>query len=71
MNRYTREIHAKCLVDQLVMDRVHDKETKNHIHAFLGRGINHRTLKGLDPRINPNKPPQNFRDTMEALDKQT
>ena len=27
-------------------------------------------VKGLDPRINPDKPPRNFRDAMKALDKQ-
>jgi hypothetical protein len=27
-------------------------------------------LRGLDPRINPDKPPRNFRDAMKALYKQ-
>ncbi len=27
-------------------------------------------MRGLDPRINPDKPPRNFRDAMKALDKQ-
>ena len=30
----------------------------------------HRSLKGLDPRINPDKPPRNFGDAMKELDKQ-
>ncbi len=28
-----------------------------------------QALKNLDPRINPDKPPRNFRDAMKALDK--
>jgi hypothetical protein len=33
-------------------------------------GIPLRLLKGLGPRINPDKPPQNFRDAMKVLDRQ-
>jgi hypothetical protein len=32
--------------------------------------VKHRTLKGLDPRINPDKPPRNFKAAMAALDNQ-
>ncbi len=33
-------------------------------------GVKHRNLKGLDPRINSDKPTRIFRDAMKALDKQ-
>ena len=41
------------------------------MYAFHA-GIPHQLLKGLDPKINPDKPrqPRNFRDAMKALDKQ-
>jgi hypothetical protein len=45
-----------------------DKEN-NPIHAHFAR-VTHRTLRDLDPRINPDKTLQNFRDAMKALDKQ-
>ena len=46
-----------------------DKETQTPLYAF-NAGVAHRSLKGLDPRMNPKKSPRNFRDTMKALDKQ-
>ena len=48
---------------------VHDKGTKSLIYAF-NAGITHQSLKGLDPRINSDKAPRNFKDAMKALDKQ-
>ena len=33
-------------------------------------GITHLSLKGLDPKINSDKPPRNFREAMKALDEQ-
>ena len=39
------------------------------MYAF-NTGVKHRSLKGLDPRINPDKPPRNFRFAMTALDNQ-
>ena len=39
------------------------------MYAF-NAGITHQSLKGLDLKINPDKPPRNFRDAMKALDKQ-
>ena len=32
--------------------------------------VKHHTLKGLDPRINPDKPPRNFKAAMAAIDNQ-
>ena len=43
---------------------------KLHVSNYRKVRVTHRTLKGLDPRINPDKPPRNFRDAMKALDKQ-
>ena len=67
-NTYTRAILSKLLADTNELLRIRDKENI-HIHAHFA-GITHRTLRGLDPRINPDKPPRNFRDAMNALDNQ-
>jgi len=67
-NTYTRAIWSKYLADSNELLRIRDKEN-NPIHAHFA-GVTHRTLRGLDPRINPDKPPRNFRDAMNALDKQ-
>jgi hypothetical protein len=50
--------------DQLSLHKSQHQEQANFA------GVKHCTLKGLDPRINPDKPPRNFRDAMKALDKQ-
>ena len=67
-NTYTRAILSKFMADSNELLKIGEKDN-NPIHAHFA-GITHRTLTGLDPRINPNKPPRNFRDTMKALDKQ-
>ena len=67
-NTYTSAILSKFLADSYELLKIRDKEN-NPIHAHFA-GIPHRTLRGLDPRINPDKPPQNFRDAMKALDNQ-
>ncbi len=67
-NTYTRAIWSKHLADSNGLLRIQDKEN-NPIHAHSA-GVTHRTLRGLDPRINPDKQPRNFRDAMKALDKQ-
>ncbi len=68
-NTFTRAIQGKWLSDQLVLHQVRDKELHTPVYAF-NAGVKHRSLKGLDPRINPDKPPRNFGDAMKALDKQ-
>ncbi len=68
-NTYTSAIQGKWLNDKLALRDVHDKEIKTPIYAFHA-GIPHRSLRGLDPRINPDKLLRNFRDVMKALDKQ-
>ena len=67
-NTFTRAILSKFLADSNELLRIRDKEN-NPIHAHFA-GITHQTLRGLDPRINPDKPPRNFRDAMKALDNQ-
>ena len=59
---------SKFLADSNALLRIRNMEN-NPIHAHFA-GITHRTLRGLDPRISPDKPPRNFRDAMKALDKQ-
>ena len=68
-NTYTREIQGKWLSDNVTLNRVNDMETKTLMYA-LHAGITDRSLKGIDLKINPDKPPRNFRDAMKALDKQ-
>ncbi len=52
------------------MDRLELEHTRNRgIQAHFA-AVKHRTLKGLDPRINPDKPPRNFKAEMAALDNQ-
>jgi hypothetical protein len=60
-NTHTRAILGMWLIDKVALDTVHDKETKPP-HYVLHAGIPHRSLKGLDPRINPDnlKPPRKF-----------
>ena len=55
-NTFTRAIQGKWLNDKRVLSEVHDKEVKTPMYAF-NAGVKHPSLKGLDPRINPDKPP--------------
>ena len=68
-NTFTRAILGKWLSDKVALGKMHDKEIQTPMYAF-NAGVMHRSLKGLDPRINPDKPPRNFGDAMKALDKQ-
>ena len=63
-NTYTRTSMSRWQHDQLSLHKSRHREQANFA------GVNHSTLKGLDPRINPDKPPRNFRDAMKALDTQ-
>ncbi len=67
-NTYTQAIWSKYLADSNELLRIRDK-VNNPIHAHFA-GVTHRTLRGLDPRISPEKQPRNFRDAMKAPDKQ-
>ncbi len=51
------------------MGKVRDKEIQTPMYTFHAE-IPHPFLKGLDLRINLDKPLRNFRDAMTALDKQ-
>ena len=66
-NTFTRAIWSKYLADSNELLRIWDKES-NPIHAHFA-GVTHQTLRGLDPRINPNKPPRNFRDAKRLTSK--
>ena len=68
-NTFTRAIQGKWLSDQVTLGKVRDKELQTPVYAF-NAGVKHRSLKNLDPRINPDKPPRNFGNAMKALDKQ-
>ena len=67
-NTYTRAIQGKWHINKLALNKISDMETKTPMYAF-NAGITHQSLKGLNPKINPDKPPRNFRDAMKALDK--
>ena len=64
-NTFTRAIQGKWLSDKVTLGKVINMETKTPMYAF-NAGVKHRSLKGLDPRINPDKPPRNFGDAMKA-----
>ena len=68
-NTFTRAIQGKWLNAKVALGKVHDKEIQAPMYAF-NAGVMHRSLKGLDLRINTNKPPRNFGDAKKALDKQ-
>ncbi len=63
-NTFTRTSMGRWQHDKLSLHKSRHREQANFA------GVKHRTLKGQDPRINPDKPPRNFRDSMKALDKQ-
>ena len=70
-NTYTWAIWSKFLADSNELLRIQDKKN-DPIHAHFA-GVTHKMLKGLkslDLRINPDKPPQIFRDAMKVLGKQ-
>ena len=56
-NTYPRAIFGKWLNDKVTLGTVRDKGNQTSMYA-LNAGIIHRSLKGLDPKINPDKPPQ-------------
>ena len=53
---YTRAIQGKWLSDKVALGEVRDKKTQTPLYAF-NAGVTHQSLKGLDPRIDPDKPP--------------
>ncbi len=67
-NTYTQATWSEYLAEANEFLRIQD-EDNNPIHAHFA-GVTHQTLRGLDLRIKPDKPPRNFRDAMKALDNQ-
>jgi hypothetical protein len=60
-NNYTRAILRNFLADSESNELLWIRDKENDpIHAHFA-GLTHRTVRGLDPRINPDKPPRNFR----------
>ena len=55
-NTFTRAIQGKWLSDKVALGKVINMEVKTPMYAF-NAGVMHRSIKGLDPRINPDKPP--------------
>jgi hypothetical protein len=54
-NTFTLVLMHKWVLDKLELEQVHNRE----IQAKFA-DIAHRTLEGLDPRINPDKLPRNY-----------
>ena len=46
-----------------------EQTSNSEIQAHFAE-VKHHTLKGLDPRINLDKPPRNFKAAMAAIDNQ-
>ena len=55
----------KWTMDRLELEHTHNREIQAHFAE-----VKHSTLKDLDPRINPDKPPRNFKAAMAAIDNQ-
>jgi hypothetical protein len=55
----------KWTMNSLELEYTCNREIQAHFAE-----VKHRTLKGLDPRINPDKPPRNFKAAMAAFDNQ-
>ncbi len=66
-NTFTRVLMNKWVLDsdKLELEQVHNRE----IQANFAE-IAYRPLRGLDPRINPDKPPRNYKEAMKAINSQ-
>jgi hypothetical protein len=64
-NTFTCTSMSRWQHDQLSVHKSWHQDQANFV------GVEHSNLTGMDPRINPDKPPRNFRDAMKALDKQS
>ncbi len=65
-NTFTRVLMHKWVLDQMeLLEQVHYRE----IQANFAE-ITYRPLRGLDPRINPDKPPRNHKEAIKAIDSQ-
>ena len=64
-NTYTRVTQRQWLMDKLDLEKERIEEVEAHF-----AGVSHRTLKGLPPSIDPDRPPKNYKDAMSREDKQ-
>ncbi len=64
-NTFTRVLMHKCVLDKSELEQVHNREFQANFAE-----ITYRPLRGLDPRINPDKQPRNYKEAMKAIDSQ-
>jgi hypothetical protein len=64
-NIFTRVLMHKWVLDQLEQEQVHNRE----IQANFAE-ITYRPFRGLNPRINPDKQPRNYKEAMKAIESQ-
>ena len=64
-NTYTQVTQRQWLMDKLDLEKERIEEVEAHF-----AGVSHRTLKGLPPSIDPDRPPKNYKDAMSREDKQ-
>ncbi len=65
VNTYTQVTQRQWLLDKLSLEAARAEELQANF-----AGISHSTLKGLQPSIDPDRPPKNFKDAMSLDDKQ-
>jgi hypothetical protein len=61
----TQALMHKWVLDKLELAQVHNRE----IQAKFAE-IAHRPFKGLDQKINPDKPPRNYKEAVKAINSQ-
>jgi hypothetical protein len=64
-NTFTRVLMHKWVLDKLELEQVQNREIK----AIFAE-ITYRPLRGLNPRINLDKPPRNYKEAMKAINSQ-
>ena len=64
-NTFVRVTQKQYNTDLLELLTIRAREQQAHF-----AGVAHRTLKGLDPDIDPDSAPKNFKDAMSRKDRQ-
>ena len=64
-NTFVRVTQKQYNTDLLELLTIRAREQQAHF-----AGVAHRTLKGLDPDIDPDRAPKNFKDAMSRKDRQ-
>ncbi len=64
-NTFTQVLMHKWVLEKLELEQVHNREIQANFVE-----ITYRPLRGLDPRINPDEPPRNYKEAMKAIDNQ-